>query len=177
MLDAGEAILVDVREPDEQRRSRIAGSLSAPSSIFEPEEVHEFAGDRCILVICRSGQRSSQAAARLAHIAPGRVAGIRGGIESWQAVGLPSIEDRSAPLPIMQQVHIVIGALVAGFTALGLLVSQWFLLVPCFLGCGLVFAGLTGVCGLARLLEVLPWNRPPAAVSEPVIGARKTAAK
>jgi hypothetical protein len=28
-----------------------------------------------------------------------------------------------------------------------------------FVGAGLVFAGVTGTCGLASLLGVMPWNR------------------
>ena len=28
-----------------------------------------------------------------------------------------------------------------------------------FVGAGLVFAGITGFCGMARLLAVMPWNR------------------
>jgi hypothetical protein len=27
------------------------------------------------------------------------------------------------------------------------------------MGCGLLFAGLTGMCGLALLLAKMPWNR------------------
>jgi hypothetical protein len=28
-----------------------------------------------------------------------------------------------------------------------------------FVGAGLVFAGVTGFCGMARLLALMPWNR------------------
>ncbi|WP_245586965.1 YgaP-like transmembrane domain [Pelistega indica] len=28
-----------------------------------------------------------------------------------------------------------------------------------FVGAGLLFAGITGFCGLARLLQGMPWNR------------------
>ena len=43
--------------------------------------------------------------------------------------------------------------------ALGALVSPWFYLLSAFVGAGLVFAGLTGFCGMARLLACMPWNR------------------
>jgi len=43
---------------------------------------------------------------------------------------------------------------------LGVLVSPWFLILSGFVGCGLVFAGATGWCGMALLLARLPWNRP-----------------
>ena len=31
-----------------------------------------------------------------------------------------------------------------------------------FVGAGLVFGGATGWCGMAKLLQVMPWNRTPA---------------
>ena len=44
-------------------------------------------------------------------------------------------------------------------TLLGILVSSWFLAVPLFVGAGLLTAGITGFCGLARVLAHAPWNR------------------
>jgi hypothetical protein len=44
-------------------------------------------------------------------------------------------------------------------TVLGVAVSPWFFVVPAFFGAGLTFAGLTGFCGLARVLMKMPWNR------------------
>ena len=40
-----------------------------------------------------------------------------------------------------------------------LLISRWFAVVPLLLGCGLLFAGITGTCGMAILLAKMPWNR------------------
>ena len=31
-----------------------------------------------------------------------------------------------------------------------------------FVGAGLVFAGVTGFCGMARMLGLMPWNRARA---------------
>jgi hypothetical protein len=63
------------------------------------------------------------------------------------------------PLPLMRQVQIVAGSLVL----LGLILSQTVapasILLTGFVGAGLVFAGVSGFCGLARLLAVMPWNR------------------
>jgi hypothetical protein len=54
----------------------------------------------------------------------------------------------------MRQVQIVAGLLVvAGFFFKPL----WFL-VP-VVGIGQTIAGLTGFCGMARLLQKMPWNR------------------
>jgi hypothetical protein len=42
---------------------------------------------------------------------------------------------------------------------LGYSVSSGFFLLSGFVGAGLLFAGVTGFCGMARLLKVMPWNR------------------
>ncbi|WP_312760251.1 rhodanese family protein, partial [Pulveribacter sp.] len=86
-----------------------------------------------------------------------------GGLDGWKRAGLPVLRDTSQPLELQRQVQIAAGSLVALGTALGAGVSPWFLLLPGFVGCGLVFAGVSGFCGMARLLVRMPWNRSAAA--------------
>ena len=38
-LKAGQAVLIDVREPDEHAREHIAGAVTAPLSVFEGAEL------------------------------------------------------------------------------------------------------------------------------------------
>jgi hypothetical protein len=42
---------------------------------------------------------------------------------------------------------------------LGAFVHPWFVGLSAFVGAGLVFSGITGTCGMARLLGLMPWNR------------------
>jgi hypothetical protein len=56
-------------------------------------------------------------------------------------------------------VQIGAGSLAVVGTLLGLFVSPWFFAVPAFVGAGLITAGLTGFCGMARILMRAPWNR------------------
>ena len=42
---------------------------------------------------------------------------------------------------------------------LGAIVDPKFYALSGFVGAGLVFAGTTGTCGMARLLALAPWNR------------------
>jgi Protein of unknown function (DUF2892) len=44
-------------------------------------------------------------------------------------------------------------------TLLGLFVSPRFFAVPAFVGAGLITAGVTGFCGMARILMRAPWNQ------------------
>lgn len=157
-LKSNDTVLVDVREDFEHAEERIAGAVSRPLSRFDPDRVRaEYAGKR-IIFHCRSGKRSSDAARRFS-VGGGPVMHLAGGIEGWKAAGLPVARPTKAGFPIMRQVQIVAGALVAAGVALGVTVSPLFLGLSAFVGCGLMFAGLTGWCGMAMLLARMPWNR------------------
>jgi rhodanese-related sulfurtransferase len=151
----GQAALIDVREPDEAARERIPGARPMPLSRFD---VNAVPAGRLVLH-CKAGQRSLDAAGRL--IAGGReeVYSLSGGIEAWRRAGLPVEADRAAPLPIMRQVQIVAGGCVLAASILAAAASPWFLVLSGFFGAGLLFAGLSGWCGMARLLGAMPWNR------------------
>ncbi len=45
----------------------------------------------------------------------------------------------------------------------GCLVHPGFFGLAAFMGAGLVYAGVNGTCGLARILTITPWNRPARA--------------
>lgn len=160
------AMLVDVREPDEHLRERIPGARNMPLSRLEEAELAVHAG-RPVLFHCRSGARTEGNAGRLAAKAEACEAYVvEGGLDAWKRAGLPVAEDRSQPLELMRQVQIAAGALVLLGVLLGWLVSPWLFGIAAFVGAGLVFAGVTGFCGMARLLRLMPWNRiasPPAA--------------
>lgn len=84
---------------------------------------------------------------------------VEGGIQGWKQAGLLTVEDKSQPLPLMRQVQIAAGLLILCGVVLGYSVSSGFFLLSGFVGAGLLFAGVTGFCGMARLLKVMPWNR------------------
>jgi rhodanese-related sulfurtransferase len=87
LLDAGETVLVDVREAFEHWLERIAGSDCAPLSTFDPSahagRAHE------VVLYCRSGHRSERAAARLGAARGRAVRHLAGGILAWKASGRP----------------------------------------------------------------------------------------
>ena len=84
---------------------------------------------------------------------------LEGGLDAWVASGLPVQEDRKAPLELMRQVQIAAGLLVLLGVGLGFAVSPVFFGLSLFVGAGLTFAGVSGFCGMARPLAVMPWNR------------------
>ena len=160
MIARGEAVLVDVREPDEHARERIAGATLMPLGTLTPEKVKAL-GARRVLIHCKSGRRGADATAKCGTLASTGigVSNVRGGIEAWRVAGLPTIVDSGrSKLSVIQQTQLTIGLGVLAGTALGAFVNPWFLAVSGFFGAGLVFAGATGFCGLATLLAKAPWN-------------------
>jgi rhodanese-related sulfurtransferase len=159
LVAAGRAVLVDVRERMEQARERIAGAHTRPLSAFDAAPKAATTG--AVIYLCASGARTAANAGRLAGAAAECYA-LTGGLAGWKAAGLPTVVDRRAPIELMRQVQIAAGSLVVAGAALAALVSPWFLLLAGFVGAGLVFAGATGFCGMARILARMPWNRVAA---------------
>ena len=98
-------------------------------------------------------------AARLAAAAGCEAYILEGGIDAWKKAGLPVAVDRGQPIEIMRQVQITAGALVLAGVLLGIWVAPAFLALSGFVGAGLMFAGISGWCGMAKLLGLMPWNR------------------
>lgn len=152
------AILVDIREADEYAREHVPGARNVPLSRLGSLP----AGTAKAMVFhCRSGARTSANAPRLAAAANCQAYILEGGIEAWKTAGLPVAADRSQPIEIMRQVQITAGSLVLLGVVLGIWMSPAFLGLSAFVGAGLVFAGASGWCGMAKLLGLMPWNRRP----------------
>ncbi|MEQ8348122.1 MAG: rhodanese family protein [Sneathiellaceae bacterium] len=157
-LHSGRAMLVDIREADEYAREHIPGARHVPLSGFN---AGDFDGQHDMVGVfhCASGNRTAQAADRLMQTAFREVYLLQGGLQAWRSAGLPVNVNRKAPLPLIRQVMIAAGTMVAAGVLLGLLVSPWFLVLSGFVGTGLAFAGITGFCGMTRILALMPWNR------------------
>jgi rhodanese-related sulfurtransferase len=162
LLREGGATLVDVREADEHARERIPGARNLPLSRLEEAELAVHQG-KPVLFHCRSGARTAGNADRLAAKAGLCEAYVvEGGLDAWKRAGLPVAEDRRQPIELMRQVQIAAGSMVVLGVLLGAFVTPGFYLLSGFVGAGLVFAGVTGTCGLARVLRMMPWNRRAA---------------
>ena len=153
------AVLVDIREADEHAREKIPGAHHhALSRIDGTTPIRD--GDDVVIFHCRSGARTKGNAAKLAAATPKRETYIlEGGLDAWKKAGLPVTLDRRQPIDIMRQVQIAAGSLVLAGAVLGFLVSPAFYALSAFVGAGLLFAGVSGFCGMAKLLGVMPWNR------------------
>ncbi|USR93223.1 rhodanese-like domain-containing protein [Phormidium yuhuli AB48] len=155
-LEAGEIRLIDVREPSEHAGENIAGSQLIPLSNFNPEDIPS---DRPFVLHCQTGTRSAQAAQKLFAAGVERVSHLDGGLNAWKQAGYPTVVNKNAPISIMRQVQIVAGSLVLIGTLLGAFVAPGFLFLSGFVGAGLLFAGISNTCMMARLLAKLPYNQ------------------
>jgi rhodanese-related sulfurtransferase len=157
------AVLIDIRERDEYRRENIPGARHHAVSALDREHPAR-PGDDVLIFHCKSGARTCQNAERIADGMPAGIDSyiLEGGIDAWRKAGLPVAVDRRQPIPTMRQVQIVAGSLVLLGVILGTLVTPAFYALSGFVGAGLVFAGVTGFCGMARILALMPWNRVSA---------------
>lgn len=152
------AVLVDVREADEHARERIPGARHHALSKLDAQNPAR-PGDDVLIFHCRSGARTQANADRFAASHGCETFILEGGLEAWKKAGLPVALDRRQPIEIMRQVQIAAGSLVLVGVVLGYLASPLFYLLSGFVGAGLTVAGVTGFCGMARLLAAMPWNQ------------------
>ncbi|BAJ32610.1 MULTISPECIES: rhodanese-like domain-containing protein [Kitasatospora] len=90
---AGEALLLDVREPEEHAELHAPGAVLVPLGDLDGAaglETVRAAGDgRLVLAVCRSGNRSQAATELLnAHGLP--TVNVAGGMRDWLRAGLPA---------------------------------------------------------------------------------------
>ena len=158
-LDAGEALLVDVRPADMFAAERIPGAISVPLPVLARPTLPD-PGPRRLVFQCQVGVASEKAGQKVLEAGwPGDVHHLPGGIRAWKRAGLPVERAAGGGLSIPRQVQIGAGSMVVLGVILGATVSPWFFALSGFVGAGLVFAGATGTCGMAAVLARLPYNR------------------
>lgn len=150
-------ILIDVRSANEFSIDHIQGAINMPQENIEALQEKLKSYDH-IYTYCNSGNRSGQVCAALSHLDLPNLYNLEGGIAEWKRHKYPHFQKKGA-LPIIRQVHIIAGGGTLVGTLLGAFVSPWFYILPGCMGAGLLFAGVTGFCGMATLLGKMPWNR------------------
>jgi len=87
---AGEALLLDVREPREWELCRIDGAALAPLSRFM-HHLPDLDPERPTVIYCHTGVRSVYAAAFLQQQGFGEVYSMAGGIDAWSTQVDPAV--------------------------------------------------------------------------------------
>lgn len=153
--------LIDVRTPVEFREIHAEPARLVPLDALDPKAVmgaRGAPGDEPLYLICRTGSRARMACEKFLAAGFTNVVNVDGGTLAWEQAGLPVVRGKKA-ISLERQVRIAAGSLVVIGTALGAFLSPAFLILPGFVGAGLVFAGLTDTCGMGMLLARMPWNQ------------------
>lgn len=87
LLERGDAVAVDVREPAEWNAGHIRDSLHIPMRELGLRQ-DELPTDRTIVAVCRTGNRSG-AVTRALRNAGYSVENLEGGLKAWVREGLP----------------------------------------------------------------------------------------
>ncbi len=153
-----DALFLDVRTPAEFEEAHIEGSVLHPLSDLDAEIIRRLAeGKEACVVICRSGNRAGQAADKLAAHGLSSLCVLEGGVQAWEAAGLP-LNRGAKTMSLERQVRIAAGSLVFIGAVLGYFVAPAWIALSGFVGAGLVFAGITDTCGMGMLIARMPWN-------------------
>ncbi len=149
---------INVCTPQEYQEGHIEGVTNMPLDSLSTR-VDELKDKQTIYIHCRSGNRGEKAIAELQSLGvAATLVNVTGGIMAWHEAGHPT-RKLTNRLPLMRQVFIAAGLLVLSSVGLSVLVAQAWVGLAAFVGAGLVFAGVTGWCGMSKVLAVMPWNK------------------
>ncbi len=153
--------LIDVRTPVEYREVHVEFARNVPLNKLDPAALMQGRKDAVgepVYFVCHSGSRGQEACEKFLKAGFANAVNVEGGTTACVAAGLPVVRGKKA-VSLERQVRIAAGSLVLLGVLLGWFVHPAFLGLAAFVGAGLVFAGVTGACGMALLLARMPWNQ------------------
>jgi len=144
---AGECVLIDVRTPVEFNIQHIEGAALIPLDEFTEEGFKSACED--------DDSEDLQK----------KVSVLEGGMDAWESAGGDTVEGEGCKIPLERQVLIGAGSIII-LAFLLAHVHYIFGYLSLIVAGGLIYAGLTGTCGLAMVLSNMPWNKAPQAKSK-----------
>jgi rhodanese-related sulfurtransferase len=87
LLESGDALLIDVREPQEYEFEHVPGALLQPLSFLDPD-LFPAITEKKMLFICGVGKRSAAACKQLAKAGFTNLTNITGGVDAWREADL-----------------------------------------------------------------------------------------
>jgi rhodanese-related sulfurtransferase len=152
--------VVDVRTPAEFETSHIAGSYNVPLDVLDQhgsEVAQRLDQDDDVVLVCRSGQRSTKAQTLLrnAGLTSGRV--LDKGITDWEGQGF-AVDRGAQRWDLERQVRLVAGSIVLS-SVLGSIAVPRLKWVAAGIGTGLTYAAISNTCARGTALSKLPYNR------------------
>ncbi|MFH1357786.1 MAG: rhodanese-like domain-containing protein [bacterium] len=161
--NCAEALLIDVRTPKEYKVKHVVGAVNIPLNDINCDCIKMLLDNKTdvpIMILCQSGTRSNMAFKKLDEECQANVLCVNGGTVAWEQEGLPVEKGACCQtMSVERQVRIVAGFLVVLGSVLGYFINPLYFIMSGFVGCGLMFAGVTDTCGMAAVLEGMPWNK------------------
>ena len=162
--------VVDVRTPAEFETSHIAGSYNVPLDVLDQhgsEVAQRLDQDDDVVLVCRSGQRSTKAQTLLrnAGLTSGRV--LDKGITDWEGQGF-EVDRGAQRWDLERQVRLVAGSVVLS-SVLGSVAVPRLKWLGAAIGAGLTYAAVSNTCAMATALSKLPYNRGAASDAETIL--------
>lgn len=169
--------VLDVRTPGEFAAGHLPGSFNIPLTLLQEhvQTVADHLGEgAAVVLVCRSGVRSSTAADALARIGGEGLHVLEGGVQSWAAAG-GELRQTDGPWEMERQVRLVAGGIVLTSVLASAVLpkAKW---VAGGIGGGLTFAALSDTCAMGQVLSRMPWNAGSRAQLEDVLDRIGTAA-
>ncbi|BBY88863.1 rhodanese-like domain-containing protein [Mycolicibacterium tokaiense] len=160
--------VLDVRTPGEFESAHIAGAYNVPLDLLREhrDEIVKHL-DEDVVLVCRSGQRATQAEETLRAAGLSNVHILEGGISAWQTKGF-AVNRGAARWDLERQVRLVAGSLVLS-SILASIAAPRLKWVAGAVGGGLTFAALSNTCAMGTLLSKLPYNRGASCDAQSVV--------
>jgi len=96
LINRDNALVVDLSASNDFEKGHIAGSKSVQPSQFDPEnKLLASAKALPVVVVCRNGQASADAAKRLKKAGFEHIYWLDGGVAAWQQADLPLVKGRA----------------------------------------------------------------------------------
>jgi rhodanese-related sulfurtransferase len=170
---ASPARVVDVRTPAEFESAHIPGSYNLPLDILRSHKadvVGNLDGD--VVLVCRSGQRSTQAQ-QILNSAGTAARVLQDGILDWEQRGYDVNRGRQR-WDLERQVRLVAGSIVLTSVVGSVVVpkAKW---IAAAIGGGLTYAAVSNTCAMATALSKFPYNRGAQADAETLVSDLKAA--
>jgi rhodanese-related sulfurtransferase len=167
--------ILDVRTPAEFETAHIDGSYNVPLDVLNDrgsDVAHQLDRSRDIVLVCRSGQRATQAAELLQSegVTGGSV--LENGITDWEGRGF-DVTRGVQRWDLERQVRLVAGSIVLS-SVLGSVAVPRLKWLAAAIGGGLTYAAVSNTCAMGTALSKLPYNRGATTDAESVLSQLAT---
>ena len=162
--------ILDVRTPAEFETAHIDGSYNVPLDLLKDhgsEVAEQLDQGHDVVLVCRSGQRATQAAELLRSTGVPGGSVLENGITDWEGQGF-EVNRGIQRWDLERQVRLVAGSIVLS-SVLGSIAVPRLKWLAAAIGAGLSYAAISNTCAMGTALSKLPYNRGATTDAETVL--------